>query len=239
VVTIRAVLFDFSGTLFRLEHESSWFDGLADAGGVNGVMDDAGAPLDVEREAELMRRLTAPVGPSADLPPDLQHAWEQRDLDPALHHEVYLAVLRAAGLCDSLAEGLYQRMCHPDYWEPYPDTAPVLGALAAAGVPVAVVSNIAWDITAVLDRHRTRQHVTEVVMSYQEGVIKPDPKIFRLACDRLGVDPAETLMVGDSAEADGGAAAVGCAVAIVEPLPTAQRPDALLAAVTAHGLLPG
>ena len=43
-------------------------------------------------------------------------------------------------------------------------------------------------------------------------------------------------MVGDSAEADGAAAEVGCRVAIVDPVPTAQRPDGLLAAIGAHGL---
>jgi FMN phosphatase YigB (HAD superfamily) len=62
-------------------------------------------------------------------------------------------------------------------------------------------------------------------------VIKPDPKIFLRACERLGVAPEEALMVGDSEEADGGAAAVGCQVAIVDPAPTAERPTGLIDAV--------
>ena len=43
-------------------------------------------------------------------------------------------------------------------------------------------------------------------------------------------------MVGDSEEADGGARALGCAFALVDPLPTAQRPDGLLAALRTHGI---
>ena len=42
------------------------------------------------------------------------------------------------------------------------------------------------------------------------GVRKPDPRIFRLACEELGAKPAETVMVGDNLEADiGGALSAG------------------------------
>ncbi len=34
-------------------------------------------------------------------------------------------------------------------------------------------------------------------------------------------------MVGDDPEADGGAAALGCPVLLVDPLPVAERPGAL------------
>ena len=43
-------------------------------------------------------------------------------------------------------------------------------------------------------------------------------------------------MVGDSEEADGGAVAVGCRFALVDPLPTEQRPDGLIAALSAFGV---
>jgi putative hydrolase of the HAD superfamily len=35
-----------------------------------------------------------------------------------------------------------------------------------------------------------------------EGVEKPDPAIFRLALDRMGVEPAEAVYVGDSVQFD-------------------------------------
>jgi FMN phosphatase YigB (HAD superfamily) len=43
-------------------------------------------------------------------------------------------------------------------------------------------------------------------------------------------------MVGDSEEADGGALAVGCRFALVDPVPTAQRPTGLIAAIESVGL---
>ncbi|PRC54539.1 haloacid dehalogenase, partial [Mycobacterium sp. ITM-2017-0098] len=60
---LDAVLFDFSGTLFRLEEDGSWFAGMeldtADNREVNGHV-----------QAELMRRLTAPTGRSVTMRPE-------------------------------------------------------------------------------------------------------------------------------------------------------------------------
>ena len=41
-----------------------------------------------------------------------------------------------------------------------------------------------------------------IVTSEEAGVEKPDPKIFRLACRRMGVRPNHALMIGDSWKAD-------------------------------------
>ena len=47
---------------------------------------------------------------------------------------------------------------------------------------------------------------------------KPDARIFRIALERLGVAPAEALMVGDSPTADvDGAQAVGIRAALIDP----------------------
>ncbi|MEU5848288.1 HAD family hydrolase [Saccharopolyspora shandongensis] len=221
-MTSRAVLFDFSGTLFRLEEDESWFTDLADGDG---------APFDLEAQAEVMRRMTAPVGQIVQLGPEFQDAWDNRDLDPALHRKVYVEVLRSSGVQDGQAVGLYERLIDPGYWTAYPDTVEVMRRLHEAGTKIGVISNIAFDIRPAFERIGVAGYVDEFLLSYLEGVIKPDPKIFLRACERLGVAPEEALMVGDSEEADGGAAAVGCRVAIVDPVSTTERPDGLLTAV--------
>ncbi|HUQ57748.1 HAD-IA family hydrolase [Lentzea sp.] len=199
-MTTRAALFDFSGTLFRLEHP------------------------DLESNGDLMRALTAPVGIADGLDPALADGWLQRDLDPEVHRWVHVKLLTDSLVPD--AEALYDQLVHPDSWQPYPDTRAALEHLR--NVPVAVVSNIAWDIRAVFEKYDLLHLVDEFVLSYEEGVIKPDPKIFTTACERLGVDPRDAVMVGDSEEADGGAEAVGCSFRLVNPVPTSDRPDALL-----------
>jgi FMN phosphatase YigB (HAD superfamily) len=44
-------------------------------------------------------------------------------------------------------------------------------------------------------------------------------------------------MVGDSAEADGGATTLGCRFALVDPLPTEERPTGLIDVLRQHGLV--
>jgi HAD superfamily hydrolase (TIGR01509 family) len=230
-VAIRGVLFDFSGTLFHLEYESACLAGLAEYSGGDGV-----GPR-TEEHVELMGRLTAPLVPSTYLPEERRADWQRRDLDPALHRDLYLNMLVRAGLDQQgLAERLYDRLIDPAFWKPYPDTEHVLRWLARSGVPVAVVSNIAWDIRAVFRRFGVDHLVSGWVLSYEEGRMKPDAELFRTACARIGVPAEDVLMIGDSEEADGGAAALGSSVAIVDPLPAGQRPDALVTALRRHGV---
>ncbi len=65
------------------------------------------------------------------------------------------------------------------------------------------------------------------VLSYEHGVQKPDPRLFETACEALGHAPRDVLMVGDDRRADGGAAALGCAVHFVDHLPADERPAGL------------
>lgn len=224
--SIRAVLFDYSGTLFRLEEDESWFEGIrADEREVDGHV-----------QAELMRRLTAPTGHSVEMTPEAYDAWVNRDLAPHLHREAYLHVLRESGLADHHAALLYDRVIDPSSWTPYPDTAQVLKSLHEQGIKTAVVSNIAFDVRPAFRAIGADDHVDEYVLSFEVGEIKPNAAIFETALTRLGVPAEHAVMVGDSDEADGGARAIGCGFILVDPLPTAQRTDGLRSALTEYGL---
>jgi HAD superfamily hydrolase (TIGR01509 family) len=226
VSEIRAALFDFSGTLFRLEEDDSWFEGMqVDERKVDGHV-----------QAELMRRMTAPTGQSVAMPPDAYHAWVNRDLAPHLHREAYLHVLRESGVAEHHAEKLYELMIDPVNWTVYPDTADVLRALHEQGVKTAVVSNIAFDVRPAFESVGAAEFVDEFVLSFEVGAVKPDPVIFETALTRLGVAAADAVMVGDSVEADGGARAVGCGFVLVDPLPTAERIDGLRTALAGYRL---
>lgn len=227
-MAIRGVLFDFSGTLFRLERDS-W---------VNGATNADGSPMDAELLAQLKARAGAPISSFATFDEEHQHAWDNRDLDPVLNRKAFLEVLRQIGVAERAhAERLFARITDPTSWTPYPDAADALRTLAERGIPVAVVSNIAFDIRPAFAGHQLSDYIGEFVLSFERGVIKPDPKIFRLALERIGVDPTKALMIGDHAEFDGGASALGSAFALVPPDPVTKRPDALLTALRAHGVL--
>lgn len=225
-MTVRAALFDFSGTLFRLEEDDSWFTGME-------VYD---REIDRHVQAELLRRLTHPTGRTVAMTPEADHAWVNRDLEPHLHREANLHVLRESGLADQHAEQLYRRVIDPACWTPYPDTAEVLAGLRRQGIRTAVVSNIAFDVRPAFAAIGADGDVDEFVLSFEVGATKPAPEIFTTALSRLGIDARDAVMVGDSDEADGGARAVGCEFVLVDPLPTAQRPTGLRDALSAVGV---
>ena len=211
--SVKAVMFDFSGTLASLEYADDWF---------------AGIDADEGMRAEVMERLTHPTATSA------HPAWPHRDLDPTMHRQAYLHVLRDLGLSDADARALYARCVDPDEWQVYPDAVAVLDALRANGIRTAVVSNIAWDVRPTLTA--AGAVADEVMLSFEVGAAKPDPRIFEITLKRLGVDAAEALMVGDSEVKDGAAREVGCSFLLVDPLPIAQRPTGLVDGLAAAGV---
>jgi HAD superfamily hydrolase (TIGR01549 family) len=118
-----------------------------------------------------------------------------------------------------MAEALYDRILVADGWIAYADAVGVLGALRERGLRLGAVSNVGFDLRPVLDGLGLLALLETVVLSYEVGAVKPDPRIFHAACAALGVAPAETLMVGDHAEADGGAADVGLRTLILPMTP--------------------
>ncbi|RZU36241.1 putative hydrolase of the HAD superfamily [Streptomyces sp. BK022] len=222
---MTAVLFDFSGTLCRVESTESW---------LRATLAATGTRLEERRLVEAAAALEVagalPGGAEpADVPADLAAAWAERDLDTASHRAAYTGLSRQVPLpADSLHDALYDRAVTPAAWTPYPDAPRVLGELRRRGIAVGVVSNIGWDPRPVFRQYGLDKYVDAYVLSYEHGARKPDPRLFAAACAELGVAPEHTLMVGDSRTADGGAAALGCQVHFVDHLPVRDRPDALL-----------
>ncbi|WP_340384195.1 HAD-IA family hydrolase [Streptomyces sp. SS7] len=221
---MTAVLFDFSGTLFRVESTEAW---------LRAVLEEAGAGLPEEELAATARALEAagalPGGaPPGRVPEEVAAAWRVRDESAEAHRAAYTGLSRQVTLPDpGLHDALYDRHMTPAAWAPYPDALDVLSGLREAGVAVGVVSNIGWDLRPVFRAHGLDRFVDTYVLSYEHGVQKPHPRLFTAACEALGVDPRAALMVGDDRRADGGAAALGCTVHFVDHLPAAERPDGL------------
>jgi len=93
-----------------------------------------------------------------------------------------------------------------------------LERLRGAGFALAVVSNSEGTIEQMLVEIGLRELFSTVIDSSIVGFTKPDPRIFALALERLGVDAADALMVGDSPSADvDGALAVGIRAALIDP----------------------
>ncbi|MFE0131047.1 HAD family hydrolase [Streptomyces sp. NPDC059037] len=223
-MTIKGALFDFSGTLFRVESTGAW---------LRAVLREARMALpeaEVERcAADLERAGALPGGASpAAVPAHLTELWALRDRSADRHRAAYTGLSREVTLPDPrLHDALYDRHMTPEAWRPYADAVEVLAGLRSRGVRVAVVSNIGWDLRPVVRAHGLGRYVDAYALSYEHDVQKPDPRLFAHALETLGVDPSDALMVGDDRHADGGAAALGCAVHFVDHLPVDRRPDGL------------
>ena len=123
------------------------------------------------------------------------------------------AVLEAAGIrleppvLDEVAgrtTAFLERGVH--LWE---DSIPTLRELRARGVRTAVVSNCDHGTGPVVERLGLADEADEVILSFEVGMAKPDPGIYRLAAERLGVPAEAAVFVDDLRGYCDGAAAVG------------------------------
>ncbi|MEK7863932.1 MAG: HAD family hydrolase, partial [Chloroflexota bacterium] len=91
-----------------------------------------------------------------------------------------------------------------------PEAEPLLRTLASR-YRMGLLTNGAGDVQREkLSRTPFARYLAAVIISVEVGVGKPDPQIFRIAAARLGIDPGDAVMVGDSLERDvAGAKAAG------------------------------
>ena len=103
-----------------------------------------------------------------------------------------------------------------------------LHALLDAGVPTAILSNMARD-TWELARP-SFDGVASVTLSFEVGMVKPEPAIYLACLSSLGAEPAEALFVDDRRENVEAARALGMEALVFE------GEDALAAALEELGL---
>jgi putative hydrolase of the HAD superfamily len=133
--------------------------------------------------------------------------------------------VRAADLDDAV-EALLAEFGRGDVWtRPIPGARAALQRLAERGFALAVVSNADGTVEEQLRVDALCQvgpgdgvEVAAVLDSTVVGLAKPDPAIFGLALELLGVPPTRALHVGDTPSADvAGAHAAGVRPVLVDP----------------------
>lgn len=75
----------------------------------------------------------------------------------------------------------------------------ILAELRERGRRLCALTNFSTETFPVArERHAFLAWFEEVVVSGEHGMVKPDPRIYRLAIERCGLDPAGTVFVDDS-----------------------------------------
>ena len=111
---------------------------------------------------------------------------------------------------------------------PRPGALETLAGLHERGLRVGLMTNCSSEIPLVWPSTPLAPLVDQAVFSCLERLRKPDPRLYAIACDRLGVCPAQCLYVGDggSGELSGARACGMTAVQLCtpgEPLEDAAR----------------
>lgn len=199
-MTLKAVLFDFGGTL-----------------------DSDGVPWP-QRFFPIYRDL----GVASDWDSYLRAFYRSDDALPARHRLPGLDLpqtiaLQAAGVLEVLAPDRLDlapevtRRFSADSRAQFARNRPLLEALRGR-FRLGIVSNFYGNLEHILQAEGLRDMFDTIADSEVVGKIKPDPAIFRYALDKLDVEPAEALMVGDSLSRDiRGAEALGMPHAWVDP----------------------
>ncbi|HEX2858065.1 MAG TPA: HAD family hydrolase [Propionibacteriaceae bacterium] len=191
------MLFDFHNTLVMTGSMEGWLKQAAS---------DVNETVDVANVLPVLSTVWARAGARH---PDA--AW---DLDPVVHRIAFEEVLSEESSCSpSLARRMYDLM--PEQWVAAPGAVELLAAMKRRGVAVGLLSNTALDPRRRLAELGLLEHLDAVVLSFEEGVVKPDPRFFARAAEVLCVQPGECLYVGDTPGNDGAAVGAGMTCLLV------------------------
>lgn len=186
---IRAVLFDFYGTLARAV---SWGDTHEQ------VFARHGLPFDTVQWGHNF------VGEANDGDEHLAQSVD-RDTYVAWEVERLRRRARACGVGPDDLEALVADLHSASKaytLKAYDEVPDVLQAVRDGGVTVAICSNWDWDLDRAVAQSGLDRLVDVAVTSAQAGARKPHPRIFWHTLRRCGVEPHETLFVGDTLYAD-------------------------------------
>jgi len=205
---LEAVVFDAGGTLVRLDFE--WMAAVAREYGYC-------VAADALRRAELggRRRYDASRARGDGPSPPLGGAGDVRDY--------FGGMLMAVGIPSSVIGTLVVRYLARErqsgLWSrPNEGARAAIDWVVAHGLRSAVVSNSDGRAAWHLRQSGVRAGLEFVVDSHLVGVEKPDPRIFAIALERLGVGAERALYVGDLRSVDeAGARAAGMRFVLLDP----------------------
>jgi len=202
---MKAVIFDVGNTLLWLDHP--FIIGVLRE---HGIETDEDALLAAQYGAKLLLDELVRTG---------------RAGDDASRVKVFLGeVFRQLGVSDdalpAIAERLHARHAEHNLWCVVRErTEETLGELRRRGYRLAIISNADGRVQALLDGLGLLRHFEFVIDSGTVGVEKPDPRIFHMALERMGIEPHDAVYVGDVYEIDvAGARAAGLRAVLLDPL---------------------
>jgi putative hydrolase of the HAD superfamily len=182
-MTIRAVVFDFYGTLAEADaNRPTWAD----------IFRELGHELSADAAS---RFWNVTDGIEHD-----EHS-QSRDHYVAWQHARVRTILEESNVPEGDDDLLFARLtAHlgSPQLRAYDETARVLDQLRRRGLALAICSNWDWDLHEAIASADLTGAVDVVLSSAWVGARKPHPRIYAQTLDRLAVDPGEVIFVGDT-----------------------------------------
>ena len=227
---LRAIFFDAGNTLIRMDLAA-----IVAALAREGV----GASIDEVQRAEWRARvrLDATLRPGASTEhPDTGARYLAFLLEElGVRSAATAAALGAWRRTYNLPRGLWTAI--------EPEAEAALRLARQAGLGTAVISNSNGTAAAILGALGLAGQLDFVIDSHEVGVEKPDPRIFQIALERAGLEPAQAAYVGDLYSIDVlGARAAGLRAVLMNPggcWPVLDCPTAVSALAAVRLLLDG
>ena len=92
----------------------------------------------------------------------------------------------------------------------HPEIYPLLKTLREQGYKLAILSNCSQEEVTLLQDSALAPLVDHLILSYETGLCKPQPEIYQLAAEKLGVTCEDCVFIGDGGSRElYGAAQVG------------------------------
>ncbi|HEY6835564.1 MAG TPA: HAD-IA family hydrolase [Gaiellaceae bacterium] len=127
--------------------------------------------------------------------------------------------LRALGASPEVAEEIagMRRAVTEQGLVPVPGAVETISELRRRGLLIGLITVCTDDVPALWPETPFHGLFDVEVFSCSVGLRKPDPRIYRLACDQLGIEPGEAMFVGDGANDElAGAERVGMTAVLIE-----------------------
>ncbi len=131
--------------------------------------------------------------------------WANEEDASEMWSELYAVALKEMGVDGDrhlIGRAIYDHFGDGARWRTYDDVVPVFERLKSEGFRLALVSN--WDarLAKLCFDMGLFRYLDSVLSSASIGLIKPDPRIYQVACERLRVEPHRVVHVGDHYYAD-------------------------------------
>ena len=230
---VRGILFDFGHTLVDFQRTQ---EALHAAYEQIRARIEAVAYMEVPELLDLVERVAGGVDRL------VAESYEQRRMEEVDQAELFRQALSGIGfdLPDDIIEHIVA-LDHSAYSNSItvePEILAALDELRRARYRMGLVSNISLRpdlMRADLERMGLAKYLDAMVFSSEVGLRKPDSRIFQEALDRLGVEPQETVFVGDRLYDDvSGAQAVGMRAVLTRQFRQEDDPDYAPDAVISH-----